>query len=77
MRFRPWSICALALLVCAAPVTPVFAMCTRSTMPIFQCGFVGWFGPPPNGTGAVSAVWWQLGYGNRQVNNGAVPTDAQ
>jgi hypothetical protein len=77
MRFRPWSVCALALLVCAAPVTPVFAMCTRSTMPIFQCGFVGWFGPPPNGTGAVSAVWWQLGYGNRQVNNGAVPTDAQ
>ncbi len=77
MRPGPWLLSAAVVSVCFFPAAPVHAMCTHSTIPIFQCGFVGWFGPPPIGAGSVSAVWWQLGYGNGNVNNGAVPTDAQ
>ena len=54
----------------AFPAT-AHAMCTQSILPIFQCGFVGWFAPPPAAAGTVSTVWWQLGYGNHNVNNGA------
>jgi hypothetical protein len=64
------------LLTLLAFPSTAHAMCTQSIMPIFQCGFVGWFAPPPSGAGTVSTVWWQLGYGNNNVNNGATTTPA-
>jgi hypothetical protein len=58
-------------------LTPIaHANCTQSVMPIFQCGYVGWFAPPPPGSGTVNSTWWQLGYGNNRVNNGVVATPA-
>ncbi|MGH9869491.1 MAG: putative metal-binding motif-containing protein [Candidatus Polarisedimenticolia bacterium] len=57
---------------------PVRGACTQSVLPVFQCGFASWFLPPPGGSGAVSAVWWQLGYGNGDVSNGAgTPADEE
>lgn len=58
------------LLLATAGTSGVFANCTASVMPVFQCGFVGFFAPPPAGAGTVSAIWWQLGYGNNNINNG-------
>ncbi len=67
MRILPRAF-VLALLL-AAFTDRVHANCSASVMPIFQCGFVGWFAPPPPGSGTVSTVWWQLGYGNNLNNN--------
>lgn len=61
------------LLLATAGTSGVFANCTASVMPVFQCGFVGFFAPPPAVNppiGTVSAIWWQMGYGNNNVNNG-------
>ena len=76
-----------SVLLATAGTSGVFANCQASIMPVFQCGFVGWFGPAPApGTpltpsgppaGQISGVWWQVGYGNNNVNNGATPTAAQ
>jgi hypothetical protein len=60
------------LLLAAAMLLPVSssliqANCTQSIMPVFQCGFVGWIAPPPAGSGELSAIWWQLGYGNNKT----------
>ncbi|HKY30893.1 MAG TPA: hypothetical protein VJV23_00010 [Candidatus Polarisedimenticolia bacterium] len=64
------------LLLMAAGSSGVYANCTASIMPVFQCGFVGFFAPPPAGAGTVSAIWWQLGYGNNNINNGATTSAA-
>jgi hypothetical protein len=65
------------LLVATAGTSGVFANCSNSIIPVFQCGFVGYFAPPPAGAGTVSAIWWQLGYGNNNVNNGTTPNSTQ
>ncbi|HKY34213.1 MAG TPA: hypothetical protein VJV23_16920 [Candidatus Polarisedimenticolia bacterium] len=52
----------------ALGTSPALANCTQSVMPVFQCGFAGWFDPPPAAAGAVAAVWWQIGYGNNTIN---------
>jgi hypothetical protein len=62
----------LSLVVFPLTVNAAGAGCTSSIMPIFQCRFEGWFAPAPVGTGTVSTVWWQIGYGNNRVNNGVV-----
>ncbi len=59
----------LAVLACAGLANQsVFANCISpdSSYPINQCGRKTWFAPPPAGSGAVNAVWWQLGFGNNQ-----------
>ncbi|MGH9866990.1 MAG: PKD domain-containing protein [Candidatus Polarisedimenticolia bacterium] len=66
-RARPLAL----LFVILVPATSVFGVCNESVMPIFQCGYQGWFTPPPVGSGAVSAVWWQIGYGNLTHNSPA------
>jgi hypothetical protein len=38
--------------------------------PVYQCGDGAYFAPPPRGSGAVQAVFWQIGYGNEILNNG-------
>jgi hypothetical protein len=38
--------------------------------PIGQCGSRSWFAPPPAGAGAVSASWWQIGFGNNAIRDG-------
>ncbi len=54
----------------AATVSPVCAACTvQGGFPVYQCGDRAWFQSPPEGSGAVSAVFWQIGYGNASVNN--------
>jgi hypothetical protein len=65
------------LALVSAGTSGVFANCSASIMPVYQCGFVGWFGPPPAGSGQVTAIWWQLGYGNNNRNDGFPPTVAQ
>jgi hypothetical protein len=64
------SLAIVAMFSLCSP--PPLASCTASVLPIFQCGFVGWFAPPPPASGTVSSVWWQLGYGNNRINNGCV-----
>lgn len=39
--------------------------------PIVQCGNRTWFTPPPALSGTVSYSWWQIGFGNANVNSGA------
>jgi hypothetical protein len=53
--------------VLAAFPARLHANCTASIMPIYQCGYVSWFAPPPFGSGSLSTVWWQLGYGNNNT----------
>lgn len=64
------------LLLMTAGSSGVFATCQTGVFPIYQCGFVGWFAPPPADAGTVSAIWWQLGYGNNIINDGTVGTAA-
>jgi hypothetical protein len=52
----------------------VYAACSGEGhlgYPIVQCGNRTWFGTPPAGSGAISVVWWELGFGNIGVNSGA------
>ncbi len=37
---------------------------------VHQCSDRSWFEPPPEGSGAVRAVFWQIGFGNATVSNG-------
>lgn len=39
---------------------------------VIQCGQQTWFAVPPAGSGAVTAQWWQLGFGN--ATNAVDPT---
>ena len=61
----------------------VVAICNDGLIavyPVVQCGSVGtaapsqnWFAPNPT-TGAVTAAWWQLGFGNLTDNSGGDPS---
>ena len=73
MRLRPFI--AVAALLCAgiliASAGTLRAECKRrGGFAVHQCGDRGWFEPPPEGSGAVRAVFWQIGYGNEMINNG-------
>lgn len=62
---------AAGVLLLAWPLPPAFAECSaRTGFALYQCGDRAFFQPPPEGAGAVTAVFWQIGYGNRAVNNG-------
>ena len=62
---------AAAALILLASMTPLSASCRRSGgFAIYQCGDGAYFDAPPPGTGAVTALLWQLGYGNSLTNNG-------
>ena len=56
----------LAVILFSALAAPgVFANCQDpGSYPINQCGRSSWFTPPPAGSGTVSALWWQIGFGN-------------
>jgi len=60
------------LLLQAAGSNVLLAGCTNlgSGFAVFQCGYIGWFAPPPPVAGTVHAVWWQLHYGNGTLTNG-------
>jgi hypothetical protein len=60
------------LLLVTAGSQAVLANCSQNgaVFPIFQCGFKGFFAPKPADAGTISAVWWQLGYGNKGISNG-------
>lgn len=61
------------LLLLTAGSSGLFAVCQEDTVfPMFQCGFVGWFAPPPADAGNINAIWWQIGYGNNLLNNGII-----
>lgn len=61
----------LALAAIALVPQPAGAECKRGlTFPIYQCADRAWIAPLPEGTGLVSGVFWQIGYGNAVVNNG-------
>jgi hypothetical protein len=66
-----------SVLLATAGTSGVFANCQQSILPVYQCGFVGWFGPAPAGSGQVTGIWWQVGFGNNGVNNGTAPTATQ
>jgi hypothetical protein len=47
------------------------AVCGNSAgFAIHHCGDRAWFEPPPEGSGAVRAVFWQIGFGNAAISNG-------
>ncbi|MGH9868226.1 MAG: hypothetical protein ACREAA_08700, partial [Candidatus Polarisedimenticolia bacterium] len=61
------------LLLLTAGSSGLFAVCQEDgVFPIFQCGFLGWFAPPPTDAGSINAIWWQVGYGNNLLNNGII-----
>lgn len=50
----------------------LFAFCdtTRETYAIFHCANRGYIAAPPAGSGAVSGVFWSIGFGNGNLNTG-------
>ena len=66
---------ALAVLVALVVISAgpqVFAFCdsSKETPAIFQCADRGYFAAPPAGAGAVTAVFWGIGFGNNTISNG-------
>src|SRR5882724_435141 len=81
---RPALALAAVLLLAAAPAA---ANCFEfGGFAIFQCGDLAFFTPPPdwdpnaypidpNGhVPSISAVFWQIGFGNQRINNGSGPS---
>jgi hypothetical protein len=66
------ALAVLAAVVAAIAGPQAFAFCdsTKETPAIFQCAERAWFEAPPAGSGAVSGVFWGIGFGNNTVNNG-------
>jgi len=71
-RFSRFAAVMAGLLLVTAGSQAVFANCSQNAavFPVFQCGFKGFFAPKPADAGAISATWWQLGYGNKGISNG-------
>jgi len=70
MRAVSRHLAALAV-VAAGWTGETFAICNEfGGFAIFQCAERAWFAPPPAGSGAVSGVWWQIGFGNEILNTG-------
>ncbi|MCI0589720.1 MAG: hypothetical protein L0323_23125 [Planctomycetes bacterium] len=58
---------ASAAVLCTSRLSA--ACTTQGGFAIFQCGDRAWFDAPPEGSGTVRAVFWQIGFGNAAVNN--------
>jgi len=68
--FRALAVLAAVAVTSAGPAA--FAGCGDfGGFAIFQCGDRAYFNPPPAGAGAVSSVFWQIGYGNNTLNDGS------
>jgi len=70
-----WKILAALALVAGLGMAAdgVYAACSNEGhlgYPIVQCGNRTWFAPPPAGSGPITVAWWQLGFGNANVNTG-------
>src|SRR5688572_14633733 len=77
---RPFLFSLIAAgMMLASPSRTAFAVCSQNDTvhPIFQCGYKSYFAPKPAGAGKVSGVWWQLGYGNREVSTGFAGTSLE
>ena len=67
----------ILLLLLLPASSRILANCqAEGPYPIQQCGQMTWFAPPPPGSGTVSATWWQIGMGNRQVVDPTVGVSA-
>lgn len=66
------ALAVLAALVAASAGPQAFAFCDsgRETPAIFQCAERAWFEPLPAGAGSVSGVFWGIGFGNGEINDG-------
>jgi hypothetical protein len=66
------ALAVLAALVAASAGPQLFAFCdSNNELPaIFQCAERAWFEAPPAGSGAVSGVFWGIGFGNNTINDG-------
>lgn len=68
--FKALAVLAAVVAISAGP--EVFAFCdtSRETYAIFHCANRAYFAAPPAGSGAVSAVFWDVGFGNKNLNTG-------
>lgn len=66
------ALAVLAALVAVSAGPQIFAFCdsSRETPAIFGIAERTWFEPAPAGAGAVSGVFWGVGFGNNTVNTG-------
>ncbi len=61
----------LALLTALLHPGGALAKCrSLEGFPIHQCAGGAFFAPPPEGSGAVTAAFWQIGFGNAAANSG-------
>jgi len=66
----PLALSSVMLLAAAGPEP--LASCRKSGgFAVYQCGDRAWFDAPPPGTGSITALFWQIGYGNALINNGS------
>ena len=71
--FKAFAVLAAIAVASAGP--QLFAVCGEfGGYAIFQCAEEAYFDAPPAGAGAVSAAFWQVGYGNATLNTGNPPT---
>jgi hypothetical protein len=64
------ALAVLAAVAAAVAGPDAFAVCTEfGGFAAFQCAERAWFDGVPSG-GTVSAVFWQVGYGNNTLNSG-------
>ena len=61
---------AIGVVVQAGTGASIAACKIPSPFAVYQCGDRAYFDPPPEGSGAVTAVFWQIGYGNAVLNSG-------
>ncbi|MBI3447625.1 MAG: hypothetical protein HY049_01700 [Acidobacteria bacterium] len=63
--------CGLVAALGITAAAPASAACRKpGGFAIFQCSDRGYFEPPPEGTSQITALFWQVGFGNAVVNNG-------
>jgi hypothetical protein len=68
--FRALAVLAAVAAMSAGPAA--FAGCSDfGGFAVFQCADRAYFEPAPAGSGTVTPVFWQIGYGNQNVNDGS------
>jgi len=68
--FRALAVLAAVAVVSGGPAS--FAACLDfGGFAIFQCADRAYFNPAPAGSGTVSVAFWQIGYGNGNLNDGS------